>query len=371
MSMKLTIEDNAVLALCRAGIWDDSVSVPAIVDWGKVFDVAFSHGVGAIVCDAIYKNQKITSSIERTLLLNLIGQTCALEAEVDNKINAMKKIAALCESNRIKMLLLKGYALSILYPRPDHRPIGDVDFFCYGEQAKFDAILEVKLGVRPKKSSHHTIFIFEGTEFENHITLFEDDCHRSNKITEEDCQAPLKEKQLRIKIGDVSLLVPNANLNALFLTRHSSGHFATENIQIRHLLDWAFFVKAFHDKIDWHWLMKCSERANMHRFLSAQNTICIKYLGFPSENFPSFYPHEEKLADRIMVEIMHPSFNKDIPPMQEKFVKYCLLKTERLWLNRWKYSIAFRESLLSHFLGYSTNRLRSRLGKSTTANADA
>ncbi len=357
--MHLTEKDNLILQLCRAGIWNEKFKIPTSVEWKEVFDKAITQGIGGIVCDAINNNQDGSIKIDTIQLMQLIAHTFELEANYNKVVNAIQQIAALCEDNQIKMLLFKGYALSLLYPRPEHRPMGDVDFYCFGNQPKLDALLEKELNIRPKKSSHHTIFNLDGVEFENHITLFEDDCHRSNRITEKDCQEALKVKQIDIRIGNTSLFVPNPNLNALFITRHSSGHFATENIQIRHLLDWAFFVKTYHEEIDWLWLMDCSKRANMHKFLAAQNTICIKYLSFKKDLFPSSYPEEAELAGKIITEILHPRFSKEIPSMQDHFFKYCILKTKRLFVNRWKYKISFKESLFSHFWGYSTNRLRS------------
>ena len=319
----MTNIDSLVLSLCRAGIWGEKIDLPPSSEWESVFDKAIQQGIGGVIYDAIYhiKEDCVTTANEQ--IQKMVVYTYGLEIDYKEKLSVIRRIAILCEDNGIRMLLLKGYSLSTLYPNPEHRPIGDVDIYCFGDQPKLDALIEREWNIKPQKSSQHTVFSINEVEVENHITLFEDDCHRSNRITEIDCQRPLYEAQIVTPIDNTSLLAPNANLNALFLTRHSSGHFATDNIHIRHLLDWALFVKAYSNDIDWVWLMECSKRAKMHRFLAAQNTICIRYLGFPNTLFPSFYPDETELADRILEEILHPRFCKEIPSIDDSFIKYC------------------------------------------------
>ena len=64
------------------------------------------------------------------------------------------------------------------YPKPNHRPCGDVDIWGYGDQEKADALLEKEKDIHPIKSSHHTIFNYE--DVENHITFIEVDCHEAD-----------------------------------------------------------------------------------------------------------------------------------------------------------------------------------------------
>ena len=71
------------------------------------------------------------------------------------------------------------------------------------------------------------------------------------------------------------ILLPSADMNAYFLLRHSTAHFATEYISLRHLLDWAFFVDKYHSQINWDELYANAEKANMHIFLDCQNAICV------------------------------------------------------------------------------------------------
>lgn len=47
------------------------------------------------------------------------------------------------------------------------------------------------------------------------------------------------------------LYMPSANFNALFLTAHAMNHFLYESIKVRHVLDWALFIKTEHDNVDW------------------------------------------------------------------------------------------------------------------------
>lgn len=105
----------------------------------------------------------------------------------------------------------------------------------------------------------------------------------------------------------IELLLPSPNLNAYFLLKHTTLHFATEGITLRHILDWAFFVRKYHSGIDWKALYKNAKDRNMHVFLNCINAICINRLGFDSSMFPVYESYPD-IEDRIFNDIFSRSF---------------------------------------------------------------
>lgn len=326
-------------------------------DWKGVMRLASRQGVLAVIFDAL---SGLPGEVrpDQKILLPWIKSVVGYEKQYARHSDAVSELSAFYESHGIRMMLLKGWGLSLNYPHPDHRPCGDVDIWLYGDQERGDALLAAELDIHPVKSSHHTIFFYKGAEVENHITFIETDCHEDDgseelimKFAEE---SPVKVVSAR---GN-SICLPSHNLNAYFLLRHSSAHFATESITLRHLLDWAFFVNKYHSQINWDQLYANAEKVNMHIFMDCQNAICVNELGFPAEHFP-VRASRPALEKRIFMDILFPEFKDEAPPMRRNFLKYCYVKTRRNFANRWKYDITYKESFLSILFRFAWNRIRS------------
>ena len=71
-----------------------------------------------------------------------------------------------------------------------------------------------------------------------------------------------------------------------------------------------------------------------------QGVLAIAFDALEKENV--------RLRDRVLGDILHPEFQAEEPPM-EKRIAYGIVKTKRLWVNRWKHRMVFDESILSTF----------------------
>lgn len=328
-----------------------------VVDWEKVMNLAFSQGVLAISLDAI---SLLPESLrpKSITLLEWIGEVLNLETNYERHANVISELSSFYEEHGIKMMLLKGWGLSLNYPVPNHRPTGDIDIWLYGNQKKGDKLIESEKGIHPIKSSHHTIFFYDEVEVENHITFIEVDCHKTDG-SEEILLDYAKEPAIEAVCSNGNtILLPSPNLNAFFLLRHSAAHFATERITIRHLLDWAFFVQKYYDRIDWDALYANAKDKNLHVFLDCQNAICVNELGFDKDYFPIHEKYSE-LEKRIFNDILFPEFREEAPGIRENFIKYCFVKTKRQFANKWKYSITYNESFWSILMRFAWNRIKS------------
>ncbi len=328
------------------------------VEWRKLRSFATRQGISAFIFDAV---SELPEGIRpgQEVLIQWIGSVLMQEANYNRHANAISEISAFYASHDIKMMLLKGWGLSLNYPHPNHRPTGDMDIWLYGNQTKGDESLESEKGIHPIKSSHHTVFTFNGVEVENHITFIETDCHKPDGSEELLLKYATTEPALEVAgMNGNKILLPSVNFNAYFLLRHSSAHFATENITLRHLLDWAFFVEKYHKDIDWDTLYANANAKNIHIFLDCQNAICVDKFGFPQNHFP-VRTHRPKLKERVYNDILFPEFHDKAPNMRQNFAKYCYVKTKRHFANRWKYSITYRENFLSILVRFARNRLKS------------
>lgn len=126
-------------------------------------------------------------------------------------------------------MLLKGYGVSLDYPIPAHRPCGDIDIWLFGQQEHADALLHREKGTAINlEKHHHTVFSLDGITVENHYDFLNVHAHASNREIEKKLQELAAEPEKKVLLGEAPLYLPSVDFNALFLLRHTAGHFAAE-----------------------------------------------------------------------------------------------------------------------------------------------
>ena len=162
------------------------------------------------------------------------------------------------------------------------------------------------------------------------------------------------EPEKKVLLGEAPLYLPSVDFNALFLLRHTAGHFAAEKIGLRHLIDWTMFIDRHSEEIDWTALKLIVYKMNMHRFLRTLCALSIDYLGLDESKIPPF-ERDAQLEERVMNELLHPEFSEKVP--KGNIFTIVRFKFRRWWANRWKHRIVYRENLLSSFFRSSWSHL--------------
>lgn len=346
----MTAHDD-VFELLRYGLGkSEECQIPYGVNWGEVYNLALMQGVEGVVLDGIDRcyNQGREIDLDLVTKLEWIGGVQQMESVYGHHKRVIAKLAKFYQRHSIKMMLMKGVGLSYDYPIPKHRPCGDIDIYLYGDLEKGDKLVHERFGIEINNDEHkHTIFEIDGIAVENHYDFANYHKHWSSKKLDEwlkvEAKANLNDN-VNLNLGD-NVYLPSASFNAIFLVRHAASHFAAEQITLRHLLDWAFFVEKHHDEVDWDWQWKVCQEQNMHQFLLAINKICVRYLGFDATLFKTGYDND--LAERVLNEILQPEFQEENP---EGMLPYIMSRSRRWWTNRWKHRIVYPEGLLSTFV---------------------
>lgn len=340
-----------LLNLIRWGIHPDAEleSIPTDINWPAVFDLAKEQGVIAIAWDGysrLYEAGLVTVDIDKQVKKQWIAQVIqAHEWKYITYRSIIGHLASFYAKHGIKMMVLKGYGLSLNYPVPAHRPCGDVDIWNFGEYKRADKALHDDRGIIIDNSHHHhTVFHFEGQMFENHYDFVNVHAHPSSKFVE----ARLKELAFKeeevVDIDGVRIYIPSPDFNALFLLRHTATHFAADKMSLRQILDWGTFVRRYHDRIDWNSLTSFVDKVGMRPFMDVLNGICVDCLGFPTVFFPS---RRSTMEGRVVEDIFHPEF-ADINPKGHFFGS--LWWRYRRWKhNAWKHRLVYPESMLRTF----------------------
>lgn len=337
-----------------------------MLTWNEINALATHQNITSLVLDAIGL-LPAGKRPPKPVLLQWIGRTAMMERVYVQHRERVASLAAFYSQHGIRMLLLKGYGCSLCWPRPEHRPTGDIDIYLFGQHDEADALVERELGIRVHREYHkHSTFNYDGVEVENHAKFIDDVSHKSNIRFEQTLMSRLREDECVASPID-NVLLPPPTFNALFLLRHTGEHFASNEITLRHVLDVGTFFQTYHSALDWTKVMEVYEKERMTDFFNGIATICVEYLGMSASCFASAdgrlsYLHGKPLADRILADIFE---RKDTLPMSTvgidtvgKKLKYAIAKSHRWWHNRWKYRLVYNESLVESFVWLARNRMK-------------
>lgn len=328
-------------------------------DWEQVGHIASSQGVGAIAWDGLCRAADLgliaqESMPSKATKLKWIYSIEQLTKRYQRQRSVICKLAQSLGSKQIRVMVLKGYGLSLTYPRPEHRACGDVDIWLFDEQRRGDELLKSEFNIAiDTDKHHHTVFYLDGVMVENHYDFVNTHSRRSNKHIERILKE-LAHDAIEIEVDGSKIYIPNANCHALFLLRHAAAHFAAAEIALRHIIDWAMFVKRYHGDIDWAWLNEISKRFNMHRFLWALNSLAVELCGIERE-WTHTQERNTEIEQRILNDIFSPEFVAMRP--ERGTLRIVLYKLRRWWANRWKRELVYNESNLSSFITQSWSHI--------------
>lgn len=309
--------------------------------------LAEEQGLDAVVLDGLKKLPVTSLNMSDLFMFQWTGEIIAYyEERFKAYVRAIAELARFYNDHNFKMMVLKGYACSLDWPKPEHRPIGDIDIWLFGKQRSADDVLEREIGVKVDSSEHrHTVFYWRSFMVENHYDFINVHHHKSNAELEKVLKDLGRDDSHYVKLNGEKVYFPSSNLHALFLLRHAMTHFAVTGISLKHLLDWAFHVKAHGTEIDWTWLTGVLEVYGMTELFHIFNAICIEDLGFEPALFPSV-DYNQKVKGRVLQEILAPAIPNEEP---EQWLKRVGWKIHRWKANEWKHRLCYNDSIWSAF----------------------
>lgn len=334
------------LTLLREGINHGRSHFPQNAQWQAIKALADEQGLTAVMLDGL---ERLPDSFRpsKEYLLEWIGEVLQnYEQRYAQYEKAIGSLAKWHNENGLKMMLLKGYACSLDWPKPNHRPCGDIDIWQFGKQKDADELLAKDKGVKIDGSHHHhTVFEWQGFTVENHYDFINIYAHKTGKEQEAIFKELGQDNSNHIELDGEMVYLPSFNLHALFLIRHLANHFVSMEITLRQVLDWAFFVEKHTNKIDWTWLVGLLEKYHLKDFYNCINAICVGDLGFNVNILPQVQ-FDPELKDRILEEIIHPTIPSERP---SGLFSRIVWKWKRWRANEWKHHLVYDENRWSAF----------------------
>lgn len=349
---------KSLLTLTRLGIGHPANSVLQPIDWPAFKCVAVQQGLAAIILDSVGR-LRCECNLPINLKLQWIGEVLQ---EYEGRYKAYEKtigeMAGFYNQHGFKMMVLKGYACSLDWPKPEHRPCGDIDIWLFGQQEEADKALGSWFkdhGSRfeiDNSHHHHTVFNWGDFTVENHYDFINVHHHKSHVKLEKILKEFAADDSHYIEMkGDSDgaavekVYLPSPNLHALFLMKHLMLHFSTGEITLRQVLDWAFFIEKHGKDMDWNKMLAIYDEFHMREFFNCINAICVEELGFASSIF-SYVQFNPFLKERVLNDILNPRFQGEMP--SNLFLRI-MWKIHRWKANEWKHELCYKESMWSAF----------------------
>ncbi len=343
--MEQNLQDS-LLSIVRLGINHAISDSLKGADWPAVQSFAERQGLYAIALDGIDK-LPASSKPSQGLLLEWIGNVFQnYESRYEQYCKTLAEMAGFYNKHGLKMMVLKGYACGLNWPKPEHRPYGDIDIWQFGEYKKADALLQLEKEIKVDNSHHHhTVFMWSDFMVENHYDFINVHHHRSNVELEKVFKEFGQDDSYYVEVFGERVYLPSPYLHALFLLKHTMNDFTAFSITLRQVLDWGFFVKKHTKQIEWERLTALLHEYHMSDFFNCINGICVENLGFDASIFPEVQ-YLPILKERVLADIINPRYGSAEPKC---FVPRLCYKYQRWKGNAWKHELCYNESIWSAF----------------------
>ena len=123
-------------------------------------------------------------------------------------------------------------------------------------------------------------------------------------------------------------------------------HFLYENITLRHMLDWTYFVNAEKENINWReFNTKCDE-AGATRFVEALNHICSQHMGLNLDG--TLLKSDSRYADKILQDTLEQS-SQHVSGV-EGLWRTRYMKVKNILNTRWKFNEIYDTSAIQSIL---------------------
>lgn len=349
---------QSFLSLVRLGIGTEPSTERrflADLDWERMKALADAQGLSAVALDGLDKVPSSAYDMPAMMKKQWIGEVLqGYEYRYEQYRRAIVEMAGFYNSHGFKMMVLKGYACSLDWPKPEHRPTGDIDIWQFGQYREADAALATEKKIDIDRSHHHhTVFYWRDFMVENHYDFINIHHHKSHVKLEKILKKLCEDDTYSTEVYGEHVYLPSPDLHALFLLKHLALHFASGEMLYRQILDWAFFIKKHGDKVDWNHLLPVLKEFHLQEFFAIVNAICVDDLGFDSALFPSAR-FDDALKSRVSNEILSPEFAAEMP---SSLIPRLVFKYHRWRANEWKHKLCFKESMWSAFWSGVGNHL--------------
>ncbi len=278
---------------------------PTEKEWRQLFAMAEKQAIDGITYDALAVLAKHGQKPTVDVLLDWFSY--AKQIKEQNKIinQRCKDVTELFTHAGFKTCILKGQGNALMYPNPLSRVSGDIDIWVKGNRKDIKNFVISQYPDAVEDNKHIQFPVFQDIPVEVHYKP------RYSSVPKYEKRLQIWfEEQADIQFNnfvsisgtlDKNVCVPTPLFNFIQQMSHMMGHFISEGLGMRHLIDYYFVLKFLDtsDDIDYVFLFK---HLGMYRFASGIMWIEHTVLGLDEKLM--LVPESEKIGIIILEEVM-------------------------------------------------------------------
>lgn len=303
-------------------------------DWQHCFDLALQQDVLAMTFPAMSSLPKeLRPSFTLWSKWMAYSQNVAKQSQYKREI--VKKIGTWLAEDGLATTLIKGFSLSVLYPKPELREFSDIDIFSGKDYDAVNACF-AKHGVSVDSvDGHHAYLKVDDISVEHHFAFHNTKVKRGLECPEAALQE-LAVKDLQ-PTSIKGICFPCPAFTALFVGWHAYEHFLQEKIQLRHAIDWVLALRALTPS-DAVVVRQAIDNTTWSRFADTMTSIAIHQLGLPQKWFPATEIEAANSIDEVQEQMVWDDIiNTPHTPHSHNSNSRRISIAKRMLKNGWKF----------------------------------
>ena len=279
--------DEILFSLLRSALWGEEFREKlSQEEFSQVLRLAKEQTVVGLVFD-ILKDAKIEGTQNKRLIFETLGLTEGIKHQNQLINRELVSFTQRCEEVGLDYMVVKGQTYSILYPKPELRMTGDIDFLVRQEYLDVREVLIKELSIAlPEIMKEQEIgFNRNGILYELHTSLRTWAKRNHQKVWDALMEREWQ-KQSFVEIDGVKVRTLSPTLNAVYVFIHLFFHFIREGVSLRQLCDWMIVLHYYKDEIDKDLLQEMLSDLDVFDAYGAFGTILVDHLGLPANEFP-------------------------------------------------------------------------------------
>lgn len=298
--MEMNQTQRTLLGVLSQALNGKEYTIPADTDWAALYAESRAQAVMPIVYSAVAGQctdaevrMKWKAITIRSLQKNRQLQLCH------------SYVHKLMTENGIPYTIIKGCASANDYPDPMLRAMGDVDFLVPMTHWNQAVELLTKEGFCSHGDNHEFHLAFEKEGFPAEMEMHHDPFGFS-KLSLPGLQEIIPEaveKSVEITSGDITFRMPDPFCHGTVLLLHAYRHLMYTGIGVRHLCDWAMFIKNFDEDEFVRIFKKRYEALGIWKLTQVFSAATHRYLGNPYQKWMGRPDKEE--CEMLMLDILN------------------------------------------------------------------
>ena len=323
--------------------------------WVRIGDLARKQGVLGIMLDGVDKLETTRYGLTRELTaaqkLEWIGEVLQIEQRNRQQIVVMNVLACKWKRQGCRVMVMKGQANGVFYPKPEHRNPGDIDCYLFENYARGNDIARQEGANVDESWYKHSVINYKGETFENHQYFVHTRDGKRGKRLNQELVEQLKDKSEEIRVIPGTVVeMPPVQWTAMFLTYHACAHFISEGLRLKQILDWVMFLNVHQSDVNWEAFYAFCDRNHLRVFADAMNAIVVQYLNVNLNDNKIFA--ENPYTDKILHSALYDEdyvFNSGKSGWANR-----LHLVKNMFHYRWKYKEIYQTSVWQQLWWYAS-----------------